>query len=263
MTVWLMRYLDFINSLTIPELPMYIVTGASSGIGQATALALAQNNCQVLAVARSVKPLIEIAQRYPSLVIACCADLASERGVEQVLSAIKSKPLAGIVHAAGSSIALAAYNNLAERALLDHMAVHVIAPITLHKKLGEQLFDARVVFIDSYSANAPRIGWASYSIVKAAAQMAARSAAAELTRSTVVRVYPGAVRTPLVEAVLSSSTQSPTVKLFRELEASGKITSATEIGNFIANILSNATLEALAQREVWDYNNPHDRIFDD
>jgi len=240
---------------------MYIVTGASSGIGQATAFALANHNYPVLAVARNAKSLNEIVERFPTMISTCTADLASASGADKVLKAAQSKPVAGIVHAAGSSIALANYDNMAERELRDHMAVHVIAPITLNKKLGKKLHGARIVFVDSYSANAPRVGWASYSIIKAAAQMAARSAAAELTNSIVIRVLPGAVLTPLVESVLSSPTHSPTVNAFRDLKSSGEIATATTVGIYLTNILTKASVEALAKREVWEFNNPDDQIF--
>ncbi len=244
---------------------MYVVTGASSGIGFATAMALAARNCEVIAVARNHERMAALKERFPQKVKVVAADLASTTGIDLVHQATHSvKQIDGIVHAAGSLILLKPYEKFVvsdSDALSHHLAVHVAAPITLNNVLRRKVKGARILYLDSFSANNLRKGWAEYSIIKAAAQMAARSAQAELKDSIVVRLFPGGVRTPLVEAVLESESQNETVELFRKMKLEGSLFEPEEVANYIGSLLLDATDEQLNMREYWDFSNSDDRIF--
>lgn len=231
---------------------MFIVTGASSGIGRATAEALAQRGKRVLAVARTQSMLEQLQEIAPELIVVVQADLSTDVGIEQVLrSSTEHSQLGGIVHAAGSNIPPKRYADLDAKELLADMAVHVSAPIALNNGLLPKLQGGRVLYIDSYSSTIPRVGWSGYSIVKAAAQMAARSAAAELDGVHVVRAFPGGVRTALVEAVLQAEEESPAVRTFRNLEKNGEIIEPAVAGEYLASIMLDASVEQLAERKTW------------
>lgn len=241
---------------------MYLVTGASSGIGLATARAIASRGVKVIAVARDAGRLQLLKCQHPDSVQGVIADLSTLSGVDSVLEATAPlSTLSGIVHAAGSRVPLTSYQRLEfeHSDLQQHFAVHVEAPIALNNGLAHRLLGARVLFVDSYSADDPRVGWAAYSIVKAAARMAARAAAAELTDSTIIRVLPGGVRTPLVEDILLSQDHCPTVKTFRALNQAGGLVEPEAVGAFLCNLLIDATDTQLASREVWRFDNPDDR----
>ncbi|MDH5421802.1 MAG: SDR family NAD(P)-dependent oxidoreductase [Acidimicrobiia bacterium] len=230
---------------------MFVVTGASSGIGRAVTVALAERDQSVLAVARDSNRLSQLAVQF-SRVTALASDLLTTEGVRQVVDACAAHgSLAGIVHAAGTLIEPQAFGAIDTGVLLDEMRVHVMAPIELNQRLRAQL--SRIVFLDSYSSNDLRVGWAAYSIVKAAAQMAARSAAEELRDVQVIRAFPGAVRTPLVDAVLNSPADSPTRRTFRALQSTGKLHPPDEIGEWIARLLLDTSDEELAARPTWQY----------
>ena len=230
---------------------MFVVTGASSGIGRAVTIALAGRDQAVLAVARDSDRLRELPKSNPS-VTALAADLLSGDGVRRIVDACASHPsIAGIVHAAGTLIEPLAFGSIDSGALLDEIRVHVMAPIDLNQQLHAKL--GRIVFLDSYSSNDLRVGWAAYSIVKAAAQMAARSAAEELENVQVIRAFPGAVRTPLVDAVLTSPHDSPTRRTFRAIQAEGKLSPPDEIGEWIAALLLDVSDQELEARQTWQY----------
>lgn len=239
---------------------MYIVTGASSGIGYAIVCELLQRGMCVVSVARRTIANEKIHQ-YGSRAISISADVTTDEGLRSIALAVANSPIKGIVHAAGSTIPLTPYESLSVDDLIRDMAVHVLAPVAINNLLQEQLSGSRIIYIDSYSANAPRIGWSGYSIVKAAAQMAARTAKAELTDGHVIRVFPGGVRTPLVEGVLRSTIDSPTSIAFKKLNVEGKILEPEVVGLYIADVLLNATEQQLESREYWDFNNPEDRVF--
>ncbi len=242
---------------------MYIVTGASSGIGRATALELAARKASVIAVGRNSARLQSLYDQYPEHIKIVQADLSGVDGVEALLGATSEcSKFDGIVHAAGSAVPLSDYQELSrdEHDIEKHFFIHVMLPIKLNNLLSKKLFGSRVLFIDSFSANKPRVGWAGYSIIKAAAQMAARSAAAELTSSTVIRIFPGGVKTPLVQSVLDSDHDSSVVKTFKALEQDGKLSSADTVGSYIVSLLVDASEKQLSSKESWDITNPDDRI---
>jgi len=239
-----------------------VITGASSGIGLAVARSLAINGAEVIAVARTQRSLELLQQQFANRIHVIAADLSTDSGRGELLDHVNSiGSLNGIVHAAGSHISPTPYQALNEQSLLQDMRIHVTTPMVINNQLKEKLHGARVLFIDSYSASTPRTGWAGYSIVKSAAQMAARSAADELTQSRVIRVFPGAVQTPLVDVVLRSEQSSPTVDLFKQLKSTGQLSDPKSVGDFIADILLVATDAELDQREYWDINRSEDQIF--
>lgn len=241
---------------------LFIVTGASSGIGLAVASDLALRHHDVIAVARNADRLNSLKSSCGDHVQIVPADLSNETGRISVIEKAKSiGKVDGIVHAAGSLIAPTGYRNLQADEVQADLNIHVAVPISLNNALEDELAGGRILYIDSYSANNLRVGWSGYSIAKAAAQMAARSAAAEITKSTVIRVFPGAVLTPLVKTVLSTSQSSPTSKMFKDMQSNGTIVEPHVVGEFISDILVSASDKQLEERDIWDFNNPDDRIF--
>lgn len=223
---------------------MHVVTGASSGIGRAAAAALAGRSERVVAVARTAAALDSLRAAAGDGVRVVAADVASASGRERIAAAIRDAPwVASIVHGAGSLVEPEPFTSIDPEQLVEHFRVHVAAPVAIDALLLATHRVGRIVHIDSYSATTPRHGWAAYSILKAAAQMTARCAREELGGTIVVRLYPGAVRTPLVEAILASD--SPTGDTFRSLAAEGRVAEPEEVGAFLAGLLLDATDEDL------------------
>lgn len=239
-----------------------LVTGASSGIGRAVSNSLASRNHHVIAVARTQHLLESLRQDNLGRLHIIPSDISTISGCDEVVDYVRSLPsLDGIVHAAGSGVEPMRYQELNVQKILEDMNIHVMTPITINQRLRKNLTDGRVLYIDSDSADSPRNGWAGYSIVKAAAQMAARSAADEMDKFKVIRVFPGGVRTPLVDVVLNSKQQSPVVDMFNELNTTGRLSEPQLIGEFIANILTSASDTQLDEREYWRFDNSKDQIF--
>ena len=240
---------------------MFIVTGASSGIGYATACELLRRGFRVVLVARRVLHA-DTLNNYGSRAICLSADVATEEGRRSIASVVADTPIQGIVHSAGSSIPLQPYEALSADRVQHDMAVHVLAPIAINNLFRQQLSQARIVYIDSYSASALRVGWSGYSIVKAAAQMAAKSAAAEFSHAQIIRVFPGGVKTQLIESVLNSTSDSPTTTAFKKMDSEGTLVAPEVIGRYVAQLLVDADEKQLESREYWDFNNPNDHCFD-
>lgn len=83
-----------------------LVTGASAGIGRATADVLARSGAHVIAVARRIEPLHELSARHPDgAVTAVAADLVPEQSAAWLAELIAETPgrLDILVNAAGGS----------------------------------------------------------------------------------------------------------------------------------------------------------------
>lgn len=240
------------------DLSTYVVTGATRGIGRAVATALAASGFHVVAVGRSRDLLASLKREIGAQVTTVQADLATPDGVLRLVDSVANDSgITGIVHSAGSLVPLQTYTELDPVELVAHLQIHVAAPIEIFQALSKQQPVKRLLFIDSYSATAARNGWAAYSIVKAAAQMAARCAAQELPDTRVIRVFPGAVNTRIVDEVLASNTE--TAATFATMLEKGEFAEPNEVAPFIVNLLTHATDEFLLSQDAFDYNNEADR----
>jgi NAD(P)-dependent dehydrogenase (short-subunit alcohol dehydrogenase family) len=182
-----------------------LVTGASRGIGQATALALARAGAHVVAVARTVGALeqlddaIRAAGGSATLVP---LDLKDTPGIARLAAALAERygRLDVLVGNAGTLGPLSPLGHVEPKAWDDVLAVNVAANWHLIRTMDALLrasAGARVVFITSGITAHPRAYWGPYAISKAALEALARTYAAE-TASTQVRVNlfnPGATRT--------------------------------------------------------------------
>ncbi len=237
---------------------MYLVTGASYGIGHAVTIKLAARGLRVVAVARSPHRLRELAARFPEQITPVCADVSTEDGLDAILSEFQTgSTISGLVPSAGSRVVPEPIRALNTEDLVEHFRVHVTSQLRLIQSLLKKASIRRVLFIDSYSANEPRNEWGAYSIIKAAAQMAARCAAQELEHSVTARVFPGAVKTGVVEAVIASKTKVSAA--FSAMEQMGKVAAPEDVAEFMVALLADAADEIVQSVEAWDYNDPEHR----
>jgi len=79
-----------------------VVTGASSGIGAATAHALASDGFHVIAAARRVDRLQDVAALHANIEI-CELDVTDQESVDSFATKLQGKPLAVLVNNAGGS----------------------------------------------------------------------------------------------------------------------------------------------------------------
>lgn len=247
----------------MPSTPIYIVTGATRGIGRAVATALAERGLRVVAVGRSGEQLSSLRESCGTGLTAVQSDLITDEGVQQVVQSIASTSVAeptvvgGIVHSAGSLVPLEPYSEIDLNDLVQHFRIHVAAPMKLFQSISQHHSIKRMLFIDSYSASSARHGWAAYSIVKSAAQMAARCAAQELSSTRTIRAYPGAVRTQIVDEVLRSETE--TAAAFAAMKEKGELAEPGDVAKFLVALLVDATDQLIDSQESFDYNNSNDR----
>src|SRR5579862_3342908 len=187
-----------------------LVTGASRGIGYATALALAQAGAHVVAVARTVGGLEELDDAIRAgggSATLVPLDLRDTDGIARLAAALleRYRRLDVLVGNAGVLGPLSPLGHVEPKAWDEVLAVNVTANWHLVRALDPLLRAARagrVVFLTSGSN--PRAYWGPYKISKAALEALARTYAAE-TATTNVRVNlfnPGPTRTRMRAAAM-------------------------------------------------------------
>jgi NAD(P)-dependent dehydrogenase (short-subunit alcohol dehydrogenase family) len=183
-----------------------LVTGASRGIGYATALALAKAGAHVVAVARTVGGLEELDDAIKAAsgqsATLVPLDLKDYPGIDRLGVAIQERfgRLDVLVGNAGILGPLSPLGHVEPKAWDDVMAINVTANWRLICAMDPllKLSDAgRAVFVSSGHAARAVAYWGPYSVSKTALETLARTYAAE-TVTTRVRVNlfaPGSVRT--------------------------------------------------------------------
>jgi len=185
-----------------------LVTGASKGIGAATALALGRAGAHVILTARDVKGLeaVEeaIHQAGGSATIAP-VDLTEPDGVARLATAIRSRwdKLDILVIAAAMLPQLSGVADIDQPSFNKALTVNVLATQSLiahFDSLLRRSADARVIGLTSTVATAPRAYWGAYGATKAAFEQLLDCYAQEVravSRIRVAIVNPGATRTAM------------------------------------------------------------------
>jgi len=189
-----------------------LVTGASRGIGYATALALARAGAHVVAVARTVGGLEELddaIRAAGSTATLVPLDLKDHEGIARLGAALTERyhRLDVLIGNAGVLGPLSPLGHVEPKDWDEVIAVNVTANWHLIRSMDMllRLSEAgRVVFLTSGAAANPRAYWGPYAVSKAALDALARTYAAE-TVSTKVRVNlfnPGPTRTRMRAAAM-------------------------------------------------------------
>lgn len=185
-----------------------LVTGASKGIGAATAEALAAAGAHVILTARDGKALEAIEERIfaagGSATIAP-VDLAEPDGIARLAAAIRGRwdKLDILVINAALCPQLTGVVDIDQKSWNKALTVNVLATQSLiahFDSLLRKSADARVVGMTSTVATAPRAYWGAYASTKAAFEVLLDCYAQEVRNVTSIRVAilnPGATRTAM------------------------------------------------------------------
>lgn len=176
-----------------------LVTGASSGIGAATAQALAAREVRVVVTGRDAGRLAVVAERVGGEAVV--ADLADPHGVRSLAAAVQAGgALDIVVHCAGVGLATAA-DRPTDAELDEVITVNLRAPIALTRELLPSLRGSpsgALVFVGSIAGRLGVPLESSYAATKAGLARYAESLRLELDGSgiAVTVVTPGVVETP-------------------------------------------------------------------
>ena len=185
-----------------------LVTGASKGIGAATAIALAKAGAHVVLTARDAGRLEAVEEAIfaggGSATIAP-VDLGDADGLARLANALAErwKLLDVLVHCAAVLPELTSVRDIDQTQFSKTLTVNVLATQALIARFDALLrasADPRLIYLTTSVATKPRAYWGAYAASKAAAENLVASYAEEARNTSKVRVAivdPGATRTAM------------------------------------------------------------------
>lgn len=185
-----------------PRARAALVTGASSGIGRAVALALASRGASVWLVGRRADALADTAATARGgQIFPLPADIAQDGEVLRIRATLASAGtgLDIVVHCAGT-ISLGSVERSEICDFDEQFRTNLRAPFALTQQLLPMLKQSRgdIVFINSTAALGPRPGVAQYAATKAALRAVTDSLRGEINADgvRVLSIFPGRTATP-------------------------------------------------------------------
>lgn len=180
-----------------------VVTGASSGLGRALALALAARGMEVQAVGRDREALLAAGREAGPRWVPLPLDLRDEAGTRSGLQAIPG-PVHLLIHGAGV-VELGAVAEAPVAHLDDQYQVNLRAPFLVTQLLLPRLLASRgqIVFLNSGAGLTARGGWAQYAMTKFGLKALADALREEVKPKgvRVMSVYPGRAATKMQQKV--------------------------------------------------------------
>jgi NAD(P)-dependent dehydrogenase (short-subunit alcohol dehydrogenase family) len=237
---------------------LVLVTGASSGIGRATAIVLSRMGARLILAGRRIGALEETLAAMKNCADHICStfDLTDLDGIPKWIAEVVGRAgtqLDGVVHSAGLSanVPLRAMS----RSNIDKLIIpNVSAALMLLRGATAKLVAApagmSIVLISSVAAIVPSPGLITYSATKSAINAIARSAAKELAVKDirVNSIIPGYVRTPMLTQFADEITNFEHIEKQQFL---GMI-EPEEIGVMAAYLLSGAARSITGSQFVMD-----------
>ncbi|WP_288115331.1 SDR family NAD(P)-dependent oxidoreductase [Novosphingobium sp.] len=200
------------DATSTPEKPLAgqlaLVTGASRGIGAATAKALAAQGAHVILVARTAKDLEAVEEQIfeaGGTATIAPVDLAEAAGIARLATAISGRWNALdilVINAAGFPTLTPVWQ-IDAREFNQALTLNVLATQALLAGFDGMLRksrDARVIGLTSSVGASPRAYWGAYGATKAAFENLLSSYAQEVRNTASIRVAivdPGATRTKM------------------------------------------------------------------
>jgi 3-oxoacyl-[acyl-carrier protein] reductase len=179
-----------------------LISGASSGIGEATAVRFAREGCDVCLTSRREKLLLALRQSFPKGDhLVCPGDYADPVTAERIGELIRGTwgSLDVLVNCAGVYIGADAIDSPIGR-WQRSFEVMIDGAVNLTRMaVGLMADGGRVIHVTSIHGNRAERGSSGYSMAKAALNQYCRALALELAPSGILvnAIAPGFVRTPM------------------------------------------------------------------
>ena len=234
-----------------------LITGASSGIGRETALALSQAGHNVIAIGRNLDRLNALEESSESIEV-LAADIATEEGRVLIKEQVGDRKIDVLVNNAGLMEPAGLLSELPLDKWRYQYGVNLEAPLFLSQLLLNNLRGGRILNVTIYSSFRVTPGLAAYGISKAALNMLTEYMRAEYkeTEISVGLLLPGIVNTGIQDQYKSksiSNTKPPTSAISR-LEP-------TLVSMFIRWLILDSNKIEFG-KDIWDiYNKEHQKFW--
>ena len=218
-----------------------VVTGASSGIGAATAKLLANNGYHVIAAARRLDLLSEVAKASPDIEVVEL-DVTDEQSVAALAKQLEGKPVSVLVNNAGGAFDADQVTGADPEMWLKTYDVNVVGSVRMVKALVPHMKAfgrGHIVLISSTAGHIVYENGGSYTSAKHGETALAKTLRLELSGEPirVTEVAPGMVK-----------TDEFAIKRYKDPARAAKVYEG------VANPL---TAEAIAEAVRWSVMLPH------
>lgn len=249
---------------------LYVVTGASSGIGLALATSLAKKKIKVLAIARSEIKLKELQQQFPDEIYPLVADLSTLEGIGSVLDYVGQNKMEvlGLVNNAGAAAPVAFIQDLDIKEWHQHININLDAPIFLSIGLVPKFVrNGRIVNITTGAAGSAVVeGLAAYAMTKTALNTFTRYLSAELKNREILvaAAHPGTVKTELVKKMVETALPTLEIIRFQEyFEKENKYLDVNLSAKFLSWLLLDAEDDLYTGEIIGIYNKQYQPLWHD
>jgi len=190
------------------EQRVVIITGASRGLGAATARWLARKSCRLLLNARNAQALDKVrdeCQALGSEVLTVAGDIGDLEICQRLVSTATDKwgRLDAIVNNAAVIDPIGIYTQVDMQAWSRAMQINLVAPLYL-ARLGAPFLiqnKGKVVNVSTGAAVHPLAAWSAYCASKAGLHHLTRCMAVEESRIIAVSLRPGVVDTAMQDQI--------------------------------------------------------------
>lgn len=185
-----------------------VISGASKGIGRATAISAANIGMDVLAIARNQSELNSLEQEIKKIgrtCYVCIGDLNSRETYENICSQLNSlnRPVSLLVHSAGIA-RVGKISTISETDWNSNIETNLNAPFRLTQKLLPFMApNSHIIFVNSIGSRQAFPEWSAYCASKAGLKAFADVLREELRDIgiKVTSVFPASVDTPLHDSL--------------------------------------------------------------
>ncbi len=224
-----------------------LITGASSGIGEATAQLFAANDFKVIGIARRHNSKLI----HPNIT-QICFDLSDTDRIDDLIAQLPELKLDYVIHNAATEGCLKSLKSLSLSELRQVMRLNFEAPFLLTQKLlNRASHGARILHISSGLAHSALEGVGSYCISKSALYMLYLCWNQDLKGQVLVgSLDPGIVETAIQSRLRAADEKEfASQAMFHEIEASGLLQDPMHVAQFIQKVLLETSDAEFVQAE--------------
>lgn len=199
-----------------------VVTGASSGIGAATALSLAENGYQVIAAARRLDRLQELAKRNSAIEI-CQLDVTDQASVDALVKHLNGRDVDVLVNNAGGAFDAASVLDSDPEIWKKSFDVNVAGSVRMTKAIAPAMIKAgkgHIVVMSSTAAYIAYENGGSYVASKFAERSLANTLRLELngTPIRITEIAPGMVKTEEFAVIRNNGDAEKAAKVYEGVD---------------------------------------------
>lgn len=231
-----------------------VVTGASSGIGAATSLLLANNGYRVLAVARRIDRLQELASRHENIEVHVL-DVTDQASVDNFMQAIAGIEIDVLLNNAGGAFDSSSVLDSDPEIWKKSFDVNVVGALRITKAIAPSMIKANkghIVVLTSTAGHVAYENGGSYVAAKFAERSLANTLRLELngTPIRISEIAPGMVKTDEFAVVRNAGDKDKAAKVYEGVEHPLTAEDIAESIYWTVNLPAHVNIDSMVIRPV-------------